>query len=63
MAVRVYLSGGVEFRVRLSLEQMGDAYQTAIGDGRLLRIRSDNGVVRDVNPHQVLYLEEEEKGE
>jgi hypothetical protein len=60
MAVRVQLSDGVELFVRVSLEDMRKAYQTALDNNQLLEIESGNGKTRAVNPNQILYFEEVE---
>ncbi len=58
MAVKVQLNDGVALLVEVGLDEMSKAYETALEGNSLLEIRSGDGTIRRVNPHQILYFEE-----
>lgn len=60
MAVRVQLNDGVELMVELNLDQMREAYETALRNGTILEVTNGNGKVRAVNPNSIVSFEEDE---
>lgn len=60
LAVRVQLNDGVELTVELNLDQMREAYETALRNGTILEVTNGNGKVRAVNPNSIVSFEEED---
>ncbi len=58
MALRVELSDGTQLVVRMSRDQMRDAFARAVESNGLVEVRGSNGRTWDVNPNQLLYFEE-----
>jgi hypothetical protein len=58
MAVRLKMDKGPNLVILADLEEVTRAFQSALDSGAPLKAATANGVVA-VNPHRVLYLEEE----
>ena len=58
MAVHVQLNDGSALRVELSLDQMREAYETALRNGTILEVTNGNGKTRAVNPGNIVSFEE-----
>jgi hypothetical protein len=58
MTVLVHLSGNSTLRVDVDFEEMSAAYETALEKNRLLRITSDDGTTRAVNPLQIVFFQQ-----
>jgi hypothetical protein len=58
MAVRVELSDGIELVVRMTVDEMREAFAHALANSRALELKGSNGQAWDVNPNQILYFEE-----
>jgi hypothetical protein len=60
MGTRVRLSDGIEFVVHTDLEAAHKAWSEALIESQMLEIRNKDDDARVlVNPHQVLFLEDE----
>lgn len=60
MAVRVQLNDGVELSVELTLDQMREAYETALRNGTILEVTNGTGKIRAINPNSIVSFEEDE---
>ncbi len=60
MAVLVYINGTIVLRVETDLETMKNAYELALEKNRALKVTTDDGKTRVVNPAQISYFEEED---
>src|SRR3954470_7913046 len=63
MAVRIKLSDGDEFAVHMALDEVRKAFREALDDNRLFELSNGDGRLRVINPHQILYFEEDETGD
>lgn len=61
MGILVHISGNVTLRVEADLETFEKAYKKALASDLVLRIRSDDGKVRVVNPRQISFFEDEDR--
>ena len=60
MAVLVHINGSETLRVETDLDTFEKAYKTALAKDQVLRIRSDDGKTRVVNPRQIAVFEDED---
>ncbi len=60
MAVRVERSDRIELVVRMTVDEVREAFARALADNRALELRGSNEQAWDVNPNQILYFEEVE---
>jgi hypothetical protein len=58
VAVQVQLNDGTALIVELTLDQMREAYETALRNGTILEVTNGNGKTRAVNPNLILSFEE-----
>jgi hypothetical protein len=58
MAVRLKMDKGPNLVILADLEEVNRAFKAALDSNAPLKVATANGVVA-VNPHRVLYLEEE----
>ena len=61
MAVRIGTSNGEEFTVYESLQKLREALRDALDGNSLFEVSNGDGRVRVINPHQVVYLEEDQR--
>jgi hypothetical protein len=54
---RVRMNGNVDLRIDAGFEEAQTIWQDALANGLLLRVRTQDGDLKAVNPNQVLYLE------
>lgn len=63
MTVLVYINGSTVLRIETDLETMKNAYEAALEKNVALKVTTDEGKTRVVNPAQISYFEEEDDPE
>lgn len=61
MAVRLRMDKGPDMVILAGLDEVNRAFQAALDSNEPLKVETPSGLVA-VNPHRVLYLEEEPEG-